>query len=158
MTTIAYKDGTIACDSCWTYMETQVVSASKITRLSSGGLLGQAGDNDGREMVTFLDKIKSPKQLPTRSALMELGISFVGVLVLPRGHAFMVASRENPKDFDDECGIWECNRGFIATGSGSDIALGAMAAGKSAADAVKIACKFDINSRLPVHVLKLRND
>lgn len=156
MTTIAYKDGIMACDSCWTYSDTQVVSASKITRLSSGALLGQAGDNDARELESLLDKVKTARQLPLRSALAQVAVSFAGLLVLPNGQTFMVSCRENPKDFDDEVGIWECNRGFAACGSGSDLAIGAMEAGKSAPESVRIACKFDINSRLPVHTVPLK--
>ena len=38
----------------------------------------------------------------------------------------------------------------------ADVQLRAMAAGKDARHAVGIACRFDINSRLPVHSLELK--
>lgn len=44
---------------------------------------------------------------------------------------------------------------FHALGSGSELALGAMAAGASPAEAVTIACEYDGYSSLPVHVVGL---
>ncbi len=44
---------------------------------------------------------------------------------------------------------------FAAIGSGSGIALGAMAAGKTAAEAVEIAARFDSGTGNGVDVLEL---
>lgn len=156
MTTIAYKDGMMACDSCWTLNSTQVTSLSKITRLASGGLLGQAGDNDGREMEAFLGKVRAPRGLPLRKELLELRLSFSGLLVLPTGHVYRVDCRENPTDYDDEVGFTTISKKFAACGSGWELALGAMAAGKTAREAVLIAAEFDINTRTPVHSMRLK--
>jgi hypothetical protein len=155
MTTIAYKAGMMACDSCWTHNDLQVTSLSKIVRLSSGALLGQAGDNDGREMAIFLDKIKTERNLPTRRQLLDLRLNFHGLLVLPNGGIFSVACREDPLDYRDEVGFTPISRKFTSCGSGYELAIGAMAAGKTAREAVAIACDFDINSRGPVHVMRL---
>lgn len=155
MTTIAYKAGLMACDSCWTLSDMQVTSLSKIVRLSSGALLGQAGDNDGREMIFFLDKIKLERNLPTRKQLLDLRLEYAGLLVLPNGSIFKVTSREDPVDYKDEVGFTPISRKIAACGSGNELALGAMAAGKTAREAVAIACDFDINSRGPVHVMRL---
>ncbi|MDE2105424.1 MAG: hypothetical protein KGL39_49815 [Patescibacteria group bacterium] len=156
MTTIAYKGGMMAGDTCWTLNKTHITSLSKITRLASGALLGQAGDNDGREMETFLGKVKAPRGLPFRKELLELRISFAGLLVLPTGHVYRVDCRENPTDYDDEVGFTPITKKFAACGSGSDIALGAMAAGKTAREAVLIAAEFDVNTRTPVNSLRLK--
>lgn len=156
MTTIAYTKGVMACDSCWTEGSVQVVSASKITRLTSGALLGQAGDNDAREIEDFLDKIKSERYIPKRRALLDLRVNFAGVWVLPNGSMYKVCCRENPSDYDDEVGFWRVNFPYAAAGSGKEFALGAMAAGRTAAEAVIIACKHDINSRPPVHRVSLK--
>lgn len=57
MTTIAYKDGIMASDSCWTgETDVQEVSAIKIRRLPSGALMGFSGANDAREMEELLAK------------------------------------------------------------------------------------------------------
>lgn len=42
---------------------------------------------------------------------------------------------------------------FVSEGSGSQVALGAMAHGASAEEAVRIACQFDGNSSLPLTIL-----
>jgi hypothetical protein len=157
MTTIAYKAGLMACDSCWTGDDMHGMSQSKIIRLSSGALLGGSGDNDSREIHALLDKVKSAKQLPTRTQLAALRASFSGLLVLPNGSIFKISADFGEKEPGSDYGIWPVGRrGIAAAGSGGHLAIGAMAAGKSALEAVAIACAWDINSRLPVHSLALR--
>jgi len=156
MTTCAYKDGILATDSCWTFGDTQTTSLIKVRRLASGALLGGAGDNDDRSVVTLLDKVKTFEKLPSKADLAATRCCFVGLLVLPRGKVVMIDIEpiEGYTHFDAQ--VWEANRGIAAIGSGSRYALGAMAAGKSAKDAVAIACRFDINSRPPVHTMALQ--
>lgn len=133
MTTIAYKDGIMACDSCWTGDEMQETSQSKIVRLSSGALLGGSGDNDSREIHQLLDKVKTAKQLPQRTQLAALRVSFSGLLVLRSGAVFKISADFGEKETDSDYGIWPVGRrGMAAAGSGGHLAIGAMAAGKSA--------------------------
>jgi ATP-dependent protease HslVU (ClpYQ) peptidase subunit len=156
MTTIAYKDGIMACDSCWTLGTTVVTQLTKIERLSSGALLGHAGDNDSREVSFFLDKIKLERNLPMRSALRDLRTDFAGLWVLPNGTIFKVTTREDPTSYEDEIGFTRISRRIASCGSGSDIAIGAMAAGKTAREAIKIASEFDVYTRTPIHSMRLR--
>lgn len=156
MTTIAYKAGLMACDSCWTLDDIVVTLKNKIYKLPSGALLGQAGDNDCREMEIFLGRIKSPKSIPTRKALLELRLDFAGIWVLPGGDVFKVTCREDVLDYKDEVGFTPINRKFAACGSGNQMALGVMAHGGSALEAVKIAADFDVNTRGPFHQARLR--
>lgn len=156
MTTIAYKDGVMACDSCWSYDEGVDTQMTKVRRLSSGALLGSAGDNDSRAIERLLDKCKTPQSLPDRSALMTIRCDYLGILVLPRGRVFKVAATHVSEanwdaSFQEDLGIWEVNAPFTSVGSGSRWAMGAMAAGKSALDAVRIACRFDLHSKAPVY-------
>ena len=51
--------------------------------------------------------------------------------------------------------MWEITEGFAAVGSGSSYAMAAMACGKGAREAVAIACKYDIYSKPPIHVVTL---
>ena len=44
---------------------------------------------------------------------------------------------------------------FLAIGSGAAVALGAMAAGADAKQAVRIACQFDAHTKGPVKAYKL---
>ena len=70
MTIIVWRAGMMASDSCWASLGTQTVSMIKIKRLTSGALLGSAGENDCREMEALLDKIRDPLKLPTRQQLI----------------------------------------------------------------------------------------
>lgn len=152
----------MACDSCMTYGDTHVGSGIKIRRLASGALLGQAGDNDARAMIAILDKIKDPLKLPSKVQLAETKDSFMGILALPKGGVWIIASGPTdemgwPADADEDYGVWAATTigGYAAVGSGFDHALAAMDAGASAKFAVEIACRRNINCRPPVHLRRL---
>lgn len=150
MTTIAYKNGIMASDSCWAYDDIQTSSINKIARLKSGGLLGQAGDADSRCVVAAFTNVKTEKQLPSREDMVKLRVDFDGVLVLPNGSIFIISMAVKKDGIEAQ--VWPAGRrGVAAVGSGKKLALGAMLAGASARDAVAIACDQDLNSRLPVH-------
>lgn len=159
MTTVAYKDGVMACDSCWADESgMQTTSAIKIDKLSGGGLLGQAGDGDARAVLDILDKVRTVKQFPSRKDLADTRVEFHGLFVLPDRTIYLIdIYPENPDVYDTWAAqVWLAGRrGMAAVGSGSHVAIGAMSAGKSAREAVAIACDWDINSRLPVHSIQL---
>lgn len=160
MTTIAYRDGIMACDSAWTYGGTVDTLTTKIERLSSGALLGMAGQNDGRILSVMLDKVKTPAGLPSYQAIMDVRADLMALLVLPKGKVYKIETTIlAPENWDPDAsgfGLWEITGPFAAVGSGGDCALTAMECGKSAFDAVRIACKYDINSRGPVHKMALK--
>jgi hypothetical protein len=162
MTIIVWRAGVMACDSCWASNGTQTVSMIKIKRLSSGALLGSAGENDSREMERLLDKIKHPDKLPTRQELIAIRLDYEGLIAFPRGGVWMIASGKVDEagyadDDEADMGVWPAATmgGYAACGSGGDYALAAMDAGATARQAVEIACKRNINCRPPVHVRKL---
>lgn len=156
MTTVAFKQGSMACDSCWNCGGTVDFLATKIVRLSSGGLLGMAGQADGRAVQALVDKVKTPGQLPSYEAIGAVRAEVTGLLVLPKGRVFKIAtSMIAPGNADADFGVWEITAPFAAIGSGGEHALIAMDCGKSARDAVRIACKYDTRSRAPVHVIDL---
>lgn len=162
MTVITWRAGTMACDSCWASNGTQNVSMIKIKRLSSGALLGSAGENDAREMDRLLDKIKSPDKLPTRRELIALRLDYEGLIAFLRGGVWMIASGKVDEagyadDDEADMGVWPAATmgGYAACGSGGDYALAAMDAGATARQAAEIACKRSIHCRPPVHVRHL---
>jgi hypothetical protein len=159
MTTVAWDGKVMSCDSAWTYGGTIDTLSTKITRLSSGGLFGTAGQNDSRSVVALVDKIKTPSQLPSYEALMAIRADVLGLLVLPKGRVYKIAttitSPENWSEDMGDFGLWEISGPFAAVGSGGDAALVAMECGKKAQDAVRIACKYDPNSRPPIHSMPL---
>lgn len=159
MTTIAFDGNAMACDSCWTYGGTVDTLTTKIIRLSSGAIFGTAGQNDARSVNALVDKAKTPGQLPSYEAILALRADVLGLLVLPKGRVYKIAttiiSPENWEEGMGEFGLWEVTGPFSAVGSGADMALVAMECGKAAKDAVRIACKYDPNSRGPVHMMPL---
>ena len=165
MTVIAYRSGIMCCDSCWASNGTQTVSMIKIKRLTSGALLGSAGENDSREMEKLLDKIKHPDKLPSRQELIALKLDYAGLIAFPRGGVWMIATGKTDAagyaDYDDDdMGVWPAATigGYAACGSGQDMALSAMDAGATAREAVEIAIKRSIHCRAPVHVRRLFDD
>jgi len=151
VTTIAYRDGTIACDSCWAVDGMVDTLSKKIKRLKYGVLLGGAGDGDAR----FFDKllsVKRPEDLPTYEQLQTLRIESMHLLIFPDKRIFKIATNFS---IEDGAGVWEVEGTFTAIGAGASFAIGAMEAGATARQAVVIACRRDINSRLPVHTLSL---
>lgn len=153
MTTIAYRDGVMACDSCWASGGLQTTSLTKIDRLSSGALFGAAGDGDIRALLALIDKIKSPNKLPTKAELAATRCEATGIIAFKTGQVWMISVEKQGEHF--EAMVWPANRNIAGVGSGGELAVGAMAAGKNAAEAVRIACRYDINSRPPVHSVKL---
>ena len=164
MTIIVWRAGVMACDSCWASNGTQTVSMIKIKRLTSGALLGSAGENDSRDMERLLDKIKGPDKLPSRQDLIALRISYAGLIAFQRGGVWSIetgrvddAGYPTEADEESDMGVWPAATmgGYAACGSGMDYALAAMDAGATARQAVEIACKRNIHCRPPVHVRKL---
>ena len=161
MTTIAYREGVMACDSCWSLNGSLVDTLSnKIYRLKSGALLGQCGSNDVRPMIKLLDNAKTERQMPSYEDIAAVRISGMYLLVLPNKRIFKFqTTSQAPDTWDDDIvdlGMWRVERTFTAVGSGCDYAIGAMEHGATAQQAVRIACRLDINSRLPIHTHKLK--
>lgn len=157
MTTIVYSAGKMAADSKCTSGGAFITKMKKIHRLANGALLGTAGEADFRDVVLLLGKVKSHRTLPARAGLAALKIDFSGILVFPKGQIFYVSMG---KDGDSDTAwygqIIECQERFAAVGSGEQFALGALAAGRSAAQAVAIACRYDSFSAAPIHTVALK--
>jgi len=157
MTTIAYKDGVMACDSAWSSEDgTLITRRNKIVRLKSGGLIGSAGDDDSRAVEALFEKVRTPAGLPTRKQLLELQIDYVGIVVLPKGRIYHVTIDPPPGDHEYwSGGLFEIGESYHAVGSGAVHAITAMECGKSARDAVNLAIRRDNNCRPPVHSFSL---
>lgn len=157
MTTIAYKSGIMACDSCWTdCYGLASTSLTKIVRLRSGALIGEAGDLDTREMLALLQDVKKFSDIPYANKLAEMKIDYAALLVLPNNEVYMI-SIENDQAVEEtyKAAVWRVTKNGTAVGSGGQIAIGAMRAGRDAREAVGIACNEDPNSKSPVHVVSL---
>lgn len=159
MTTVAFKSGIMACDSCWSHAGCVDTLSNKMVRLKSGAILGQAGNNDARPIIALLETVKNSRALPTYEVLAALRLDFLGLLVLPNRRIFKIATILTSPDHWDEdtedIGLWEIDDHLTAIGSGAALAIGAMVAGADARKAVRIACQRDMQSRGPVHTLTL---
>lgn len=154
MTTIAYKDGWMAADSKCTdgWTGAFLTKTHKIWRCKkNGALVGQCGDADCRDILPLLEGA-TPKRMPTREQLANTKCSGSWIVAFPRGAVFIVdVETRNMGDGAEWSGsVVEIEERWCAVGSGQQFALGAMAAGKSAADAVHIACRYDSYSQAPV--------
>jgi hypothetical protein len=151
MTTIALKDGIMACDSCWTDANgLQSTSATKMTRLRSRALIGEAGDNDSRAVLALLQNVSNFSQMPTCADLASTKTEYHAVIAFQDGDVAQIIVEQIDGNYRAQ--VFKVNRHGIAVGTGAQVATGAMDAGKSAAQAVAIACRRDPNSRLPVHI------
>lgn len=153
MTCIAVKDGVMSSDSCWTDSnELFGTSMNKIIRLKSGALLGEAGDNDSRAVVKILQNVKCFEQMPTALELADCKVDYAAVILFPNGEMAQISiSLDQTVEEAYHAGTWIVNRGSTAVGSGAEIAVGAMRAGKSSREAVAIACEVVPSCKLPVH-------
>lgn len=138
MTTIAYRDGVLAADSQATCDYHGRVR--KIHRLPSGMLVGGCGDAaECHSVVEWLmggQEGKAPKAPDAYLIIVDKD----GGVFFSSGSPF----QPFPSELD-----------FAAIGSGSAVAMGAMEAGASALEAVKIAAKHDGYTSGPFHTLKV---
>lgn len=157
MTVIAYRNGRMACDSLCAEPNSGAVwfKGNKIFRTKSGALVGCSGQADSRAIVTLLNNIKTGRQMPTAHEFAETKVeSENGILiVLPDGEVWCACIT-----FDSEGQEWsaDCCRitglgGFAAAGCGAREALVAMRCGKSAREAVALACEYNSHCRPPIY-------
>jgi hypothetical protein len=165
MTTIAYRDGVLAADSCVTVSSEEGGSRrSNCVKLFRKfvSLLGQKADGtplvstqdvliavageSGPGMV-FVDAIYDPRhdEDETRTLFTNAGADFTA-LVLTRNGLF---------EYDGWYRGEHVIVPFWAIGSGSKVALGAMELDASAANAVRAAIRWDAHTRGPVVSAKL---
>lgn len=142
MTTIAYRDGVLAADTATWINDGNVRCpgrTGKLRRLSDGSLYSGAGASAQiEEFGNWLESgCKGDK--PKADDISVLHIRLDGTIVLYAGELERVAG-EAP---------------FYAVGSGASAALGAMMAGASAAEAVRIAMEVDPYTAGEVDVLHL---
>lgn len=140
MTTIVYRDGVLAADSLATMGDTKIHGRYMKIRRIGTHLVGTAGSvADSENFINWL-KHGEEGDLPPKG-------NYSALIVDPRGR---VREIENGS-------VLPVPRGakFFAIGSGAPYAMGALYAGASAAEAVKIAAKIDTNTGLPVKTLKI---
>ena len=150
MTTIAYRAGIIAADSRETWESdvggVSVGSCEKLFRKRVGKrdvVIGTAG---GSYLgMVFVDWYGSNGEVPVILRDAHLDEDF-DVLILDRGKVYTANHLCRPIEVIDS---------FIAIGSGRKAALAAMHCGRSAREAVAVACKIDPFSALPITTMTM---
>ncbi len=134
MTTIAVSRDSMAGDS----LVDDGGIRSKTTKIFkvNGDLLGIAGALG--EGLEFIDWYQDPDNDPP---------------ILPSCNVVILKKNKTIWTIDSTNWPIKVKEKFYAIGSGAAAALGAMYAGKTPAEAVKIACKIDMNTGLPVKTL-----
>lgn len=142
MTTIAYRAGVLAGDSQAT--DDQVWQTNKVERIgtSAGELLvGWCGDVHAS--LVFVEWLKNDQSRKPDLSNEDF-------------EAIVVAKTGRVTIWNQSLVSWRPKGKFFAIGSGAQSAMGAMHAGKSAIEAVKIACKVDPYTRGPVRSLRIK--
>ena len=142
MTTIAVRNGVIAADSTINDGGLHVGRVVKLHRISCGVM---AGAGDWIEIMMIRDWLDE-RGPGDKSPPEQLKGSKASILLLCNNGRLLC--------YEGQSGF-EIEAPFQAIGSGSSIALGAMAAGASAERAVEIACEFDTTSGGPVATEKI---
>lgn len=134
MTTIAFDGKTLAADT--RAHGSIILKVRKVHRLSDGSMFGAAGScQEILAVLAWLNGGDKPSDLDNFEALI---ITRAGAQRL--GERLMRAPVLEP---------------FYAIGSGSHFAIAAMALGKNAIDAVRLAARFDIYTGGAIECLRL---
>lgn len=149
MTTIAYKSGVMAADSGNWLGNVAYRTGNKLAVGPDGSLHGVTGNAaEGctyLRWVTYGMKGAAPK--PEETDRKEGRSSFMALVVLPDQRVRLWTAH----GFEEhECPV------YFAIGAGSEMAVGAMAAGASAEEAVAIVADNCEYARLPVRKVALR--
>jgi ATP-dependent protease HslVU (ClpYQ) peptidase subunit len=140
MTTIAYKNGTLAADSLLTQGTTRVGSFNKIEKLEDGSYIAMAGSVEVfEEVLLWLNDRTLPKPV------LEEDDTFSALIVSPDK---TVRELSNSLRFFKVVGNW-------AAGSGGLIALTAMHLGKTARQAIEVAIELDVGTGGKINSVKV---
>lgn len=139
MTTIAFDGRYLAADSLCTTNETRFSFVKKINCINDKVVASCGGETAAALFLRLL------KELDKDDFILDLSVAdkekaFNAILITQEKNILYYC------DFSGQPINVNLYEGLFANGTGREFALGAMAAGKSAKEAVEIAIKFDINS------------
>lgn len=143
MSVVVYKDGILAADSraYGGKYQTSPGAKAKMRRLSDGSRVGvtTAILGMGERFFAWMEAGADPKEWGP-----DPRPDLRAIIVRPDGAVFLAEDVYFSGPIETTC---------YAIGSGADFALGAMACGATAEEAVRVACRFDDHCGEPVHVL-----
>lgn len=147
MTTIAYKDGVMAADSrAYAGGATPIGTKVKIRQMEDGTLIGISCNSPGlSEQLFAWFEADMDTELSEVPEVKDISLSIL--VVSPDGEVRMALDSIHP--------VGPIEADFFAIGTGDHFALGAMAAGATAKEAVTIGIELDIWSGAPVRTISL---
>lgn len=142
MTTIAYRAGIMAADSFCTADNVFVGLVSKKIALNKQGWLGGAAGNAifARKWLEWFESDFEESTVPTPAKNGEDSCNGNGLMVGPKGTIRII----------EDAGYFDLEGEYYAIGSGMDFALGALAHGATAEEAVAAALVHDRYSGGPI--------
>ena len=142
MTTIAFRDGVLAADSMSTYGGVRLCNEMKLHRIR-GAIIGLAGGSAG---IAFLDWYRDGARPLKFNEYPNFGDDSYCALVLTKKGLFLS---------DGNLRLDQVFDPFFAIGSGKGEAMAAMHCGKTAVQAVRIACRVDSQTGGRVRYMRL---
>lgn len=143
MTTIAYRDGIMVADSQLTDRGVCAGQVRKIAKSPDGGLIGCCGS---LHELHILHQWMEAGACGKPPAIVDEGSE--ALLVRPDGTVHWIGHAKT-----DEAYLVEISDvRYHAAGSGYKLAIGAMAAGASAEEALRICCELECYTGLPLQI------
>ena len=163
MTVIAYKNGIMACDSLWTDLDLKSTFKTKIRKLKNDLLVGGSGENDDRAIIKLLSEIKVKGELdvdnfPSVKKLQDINQNLTMIVVQKvskKKSKIFIVNMSSQESGGEGNAVYEITQEYYAVGSGSHLALGAMAFGADAEEACRIACRYELYCAEPIHTIKV---
>lgn len=136
MTTIVWRNGVLASDSCITAGDVIVYETSKLVRLKDGSIAGYAGcPHDAIAIIKWLN-----------GKDVDVDFTKTSFLVYTKKKKLLLYDTEYPL---------EVKGPYLALGTGTSAALGALYMGATAIEAVKAAIAVDTKSGGKVNSMTL---
>lgn len=143
MSVIAWDGQNIAADKQATCAGMRITT-TKLKRLESGEVVGYTADQDSAEaVVSWYANGADPTKWPTCQADKE---AWARLIVFRKDGIYV---------YERQPFAVKCEDKFMAWGSGRDYAMGAMARGATARQAVEAACLFDTSCGMGIDEEKL---
>ena len=149
MTTIAFKDGTIAADSQETHGDGRIAECKKLYSIG-GTIIGTAGDSyTGLIFVDWFERGARMEDAPDLSHVQS-DEDFECIVIENKDTIYTINRffQKYPTEMPD---------GFYALGLGSSYAMAAMEMGADARKAVQIAAKYDAYTGGRIKTLKVKD-
>lgn len=152
MTVIAYRDGVLAADTLEVFDDAGKTYCSKLHRITTGkhrgDIIGVSGGSFIGGLLTAWYTDPQHHDKPDMADFQDTDDA--------DGCRALVVKRDGSVWLTNATGVLLPRHDrFFAIGHGAPFAMGAMAAGRSAREACRIACRFSEYCGLPIQTMKL---